>query len=74
VAALTRALARLITDKDLARKLELTGQEHVNREFQQERIWDSLYRAYLEVLQKKGPLPFLTGSLKPRELIARSSD
>lgn len=74
VAALTRALARLITDKDLARKLELAGREQVNREFQQERIWDSLHRAYLEFLQKKGPLRFLTGSLKPRELIARSSD
>lgn len=74
VAALTRALARLVTDKDLAGKLERAGQEQVNREFQQERIWDSLYRAYLEVLQKKGSLPFLTGSLKRRELVARSSD
>ena len=74
VAALTRALARLITDKDLAGKLERAGQEQVNREFQQERIWDSLYRAYLEVLQKKGSLPFLTGSVKRRELVARSSD
>lgn len=74
VAALTRALARLVTDKDLAGKLERAGQEQVNREFQQVRIWDSLYRAYLEVLQKKGSLPFLTGSLKRRELVARSSD
>ena len=74
VAALTRALARLVTDKDLAGKLERAGQEQVNREFQQVRIWDSLYRAYLQVLQKKGSLPFLTGSLKRRELVARSSD
>lgn len=74
VAALTGALARLITDKDLARKLERAGQEQVNREFQQERIWDSLYRAYLEVLQRKGPLPFLPCSLEGRELVARSSD
>ena len=74
VAALTRSLARLITDKDLARKLERAGQEQVNRDFQQQRIWDLLYQAYLEVLQKKGPLPFLPHSLERHELVARSKD
>jgi len=74
VAALTRALARLTTDKDLARKLEVEGQEQVNRDFQQQQIWDSLCRAYLEVLQKKGPLPFFPSSFEPRELVARSTD
>jgi glycosyltransferase involved in cell wall biosynthesis len=73
VAALARALAILVTDKDLARKLELAGREQVIRDFPQERIWDSLYQAYLQVLQKKGPLP-LPRSLERHGLIARSSD
>lgn len=74
VAALARSLARLIMDKDLARKLERAGQEQVNRDFQQQRIWDLLYQAYLEVLQKKGPLLFLPHSLERQELVARSND
>lgn len=55
VAALTKALRRLITDNALARKIEVAAQERVNREFQQGQVWDALYRAYLEVLQANGP-------------------
>lgn len=55
VAALIKAIARLLTDEDLVRKLEAAGRERVQRDFQQERIWDALYRAYLQVLLKKAP-------------------
>jgi glycosyltransferase involved in cell wall biosynthesis len=55
VSALTGALTRLVTDKSLATKLALAGQEQVKREFQQERIWKELHQAYLEVLVQKEP-------------------
>ena len=55
VAALTKALTRLITDNVLARKIESAGREQVNREFQQGQVWDALYRTYLEVLEANGP-------------------
>lgn len=55
VAALVKAIARLLTDEALARKLEVAGQERVQQDFQQERIWDAQYRAYLQVLLKKAP-------------------
>jgi glycosyltransferase involved in cell wall biosynthesis len=60
VPALADALARLITDKALARRLGSAGQERVKREFQQERIWEALYRAYFAVLQIKELPPSLT--------------
>jgi glycosyltransferase involved in cell wall biosynthesis len=55
VPALAEAMARLITDKSLANKLGLAGQEQVKRKFRQERIWEELYRAYFTVLQMKEP-------------------
>ncbi len=58
VPSLAEALARLITDKALARKLGRAGQEHVQRNFQQERIWEALYGEYVGFLRmKKLPLP-----------------
>jgi glycosyltransferase involved in cell wall biosynthesis len=51
--ALAHAMARLISDKGLANKLGLAGQEQVKRDFRQEQIWRALYREYLEVLQRK---------------------
>ena len=51
--ALANAMARLITDKPLATRLGITGQEQVWREFRQEQIWESLYRGYLADLQTK---------------------
>ena len=57
VAALAKALARVITDRALARKLALAGQEQVKREFGQERIWEQTHRAYLETLQKSASCP-----------------
>src|SRR5262249_8126112 len=51
-AALAKTLARLITDRELARQLELAGQKQVKREFRQERIWNETFWAYLEILQK----------------------
>ena len=59
VPALAEAMARLITDKGLANKLGLAGQEQVKRKFRQERIWEALYRAYFAVLQMKEPPPSL---------------
>jgi hypothetical protein len=46
-------MARLITDKSLANKLGLAGQQQVKRKFRQEQIWQALHREYLEVLQRK---------------------
>ena len=59
VAALAEAIARLLADKSLAHKLGLAGQEQVKRKFQQQKIWEDLYRAYLQVLQKQEPMPAL---------------
>jgi glycosyltransferase involved in cell wall biosynthesis len=53
VPALANALAKLIADKTLAGKLGRAGQARVKREFQQERIWNALYREYIEHLQIK---------------------
>lgn len=53
VSALADAMSLLITDKGLARKLGLAGQEQVKRDFRQEQIWEALHREYLEVLQRK---------------------
>jgi glycosyltransferase involved in cell wall biosynthesis len=55
VSALTDALIRLVTDKALATKLAVSGQEQVKRDFQQEQIWEALHQAYLGVLQRKEP-------------------
>jgi glycosyltransferase involved in cell wall biosynthesis len=41
---LAQAMARLITDKGLANKLGIAGQEQVKRNFQQDQIWEVLYR------------------------------
>jgi glycosyltransferase involved in cell wall biosynthesis len=53
VPALAEAMARLITDKGLARKLGLAGQEQVKRKFRQEQVWQALHREYLQILQRK---------------------
>jgi len=44
--ALTGAVARLLSDKALARKLACAGHERVKREFRQEQIWEALYQEY----------------------------
>jgi len=75
VPALAEALARLIADKALASKLGGAGQERVKREFQQERIWEALYREYLERLQMKAvPLPWTSYTNKGDSLAARSNE
>jgi glycosyltransferase involved in cell wall biosynthesis len=75
VPALADALARLISDRALARKMGLAGQERVKREFQQEKIWEALYREYLGLLQMKE----LPQSLRPNagkrgSLVVRSNE
>jgi glycosyltransferase involved in cell wall biosynthesis len=73
VCALTGALTRLITDKALANKLALAGQEQVKREFQQEQIWEELHQEYLGVLQRKdSSLSFIRGGDKGNGLERRS--
>jgi glycosyltransferase involved in cell wall biosynthesis len=75
VCALTGALARVITDKQLATKLALAGQEQVKREFQQEQIWEALHQAYLGILQsKEQPLSSMVSSHESNSLTVRSND
>jgi len=51
VSALADAIARLIDDRALARKIADAGQAQVKRKFRQEWIWAALRREYLKVLQ-----------------------
>jgi glycosyltransferase involved in cell wall biosynthesis len=51
--ALRESIVKLLTDKSLASRLGLAGQEQVRRKFRQDRIWQALHREYLEVLQQK---------------------
>jgi glycosyltransferase involved in cell wall biosynthesis len=75
VPALAQALAKLIADKSLARKLGAAGQDRVKREFQQERIWEALYREYLEHLQiRAAPAPLIAYSNEGESLPVRSSE
>jgi len=53
VGALAAAMATLFSDKDLADRLALAGQELVKRDFQQRLIWEALQKEYLSVLQRK---------------------
>jgi len=53
IAALATAMATLFSDRDLADRLALAGQELVKRNFQQEKIWEALHREYLKALQRK---------------------
>jgi glycosyltransferase involved in cell wall biosynthesis len=66
--ALAEALARLITDKALAGKLGRAGQEQVKRNFQQELIWEALYREYLGLLRRKEPPTDKRNSLVGRSI------
>jgi glycosyltransferase involved in cell wall biosynthesis len=74
VPALAEAMAKLITDKPLANKLGLAGQEQVKRKFSQERVWEELYRAYSEVLQTKEPAPSLTPYTEKSNSLAAGSN
>jgi glycosyltransferase involved in cell wall biosynthesis len=49
--ALAETVARLLTDKALARKLGHAGQERIKREFRQEQIWKALYQEYVRLLE-----------------------
>jgi glycosyltransferase involved in cell wall biosynthesis len=75
VSALTDAMARLITDKQLATNLAIAGQEQVKRDFQQEQIWEALQQAYLEILQsKEPPLLYVACSNERHGLPSESKD
>jgi len=59
--ALTGAVARLLSDKALARKLACAGHERVKREFRQEQIWEALYQEYQGYLRTRDlPLPAMS--------------
>jgi glycosyltransferase involved in cell wall biosynthesis len=74
VAALADALSRMITDKVLASELGRAGQERVKREFQQQQIWDALYREYLSLLSLRNlPVPFMKPKEDSTDLVARSN-
>ena len=74
VAALADALSRMITDKALASELGRAGQERVKREFQQQQIWDALYREYLRLLSLRNlPVPFMKSKEDSTDLVARSN-
>src|SRR5260370_35185379 len=53
VAALAEAIAKLISDKSLARKLGLAGQEQVKSKFRQEQIWQRVHRKTPDNFQRK---------------------
>jgi glycosyltransferase involved in cell wall biosynthesis len=57
-AALAEAVARLLNDEALAKKLACASQERVKREFRREHIWQALYQEYFRLLKSKRlPLP-----------------
>jgi glycosyltransferase involved in cell wall biosynthesis len=62
--ALADAVARLLRDKALARKLGHAGEERIKREFRQEQIWNALYREYVRLLQIKRVPPTLISCLE----------
>ena len=62
--ALTDAVARLLSDKVLARKLACAGQEQVKREFRQEQIWEALYQEYQGYLRTRDVSPPAMSSLE----------
>jgi glycosyltransferase involved in cell wall biosynthesis len=53
IEALTDAVARLLSDKVLARKLACAGEEQVKGEFRQEQIWEALYQEYQRILRTR---------------------
>jgi glycosyltransferase involved in cell wall biosynthesis len=75
VPTLAEALARLITDKTLATKLGLAGQENVKEKFRPERVWEALYQESLAQLQFKAPHVFLKPyNDKNSSLVVRSNE
>jgi glycosyltransferase involved in cell wall biosynthesis len=73
-AALTDTLAGLLTDKPLARRLGLTGQERIKREFRQEHIWGALCEEYIRRLKMEGrPLPVMPAQ-KTVDLVGRCNE
>ena len=57
-AGLADALMKLLSDRDLARRMGRAGRERVIREFRHETIWEALAGFYRELLQQRGmPAP-----------------
>ncbi len=68
--ALTGAVARLLSDKALARKLACAGHERVKREFRQEQIWEALYQEYQRYMQTRD-LPYQHADCAPLQIDRR---
>jgi len=57
-AALANGLARLLKDPSLAKEMGEAGRTRVNREFEQESVWQALLQQYLRLLEEQGlPVP-----------------
>jgi len=53
VHALATALTKLLTDRELAKKLARSGQARVKREFRQEQVWGALHQEYVRLLRAR---------------------
>lgn len=53
ISALTHALVRLLSDKDLAQRMGRAGRERVQREFGNEIVWGALEKLYCEMLENR---------------------
>jgi glycosyltransferase involved in cell wall biosynthesis len=67
---LSKALEKLIADKELAERLGRAGTEQVKRDFQQELIWEATHQEYVRILLGNGWVPRPIGR-ENRSLIAK---
>jgi len=54
IGALAERVTRLFSDRALANKLALAGQDRIKREFRQVDVWEGLRQEYLGLLQMRG--------------------
>jgi glycosyltransferase involved in cell wall biosynthesis len=67
VKALTEAVTRLLTDKELARRLVCAAEKRVRVEFARETIWEAIYREYRTFLRARElPLPGISSEASSR--------
>jgi len=74
VGALAVALARLLADPALAKRMGFAGRERVLREFRREVVWMALEEEYRNLLREKGlPLP-QAKTMQALQAVASSAD
>jgi glycosyltransferase involved in cell wall biosynthesis len=54
VEALTTALARLLNDAELCKRMGAAAQERVRKDFRQEVIWEALLKLYRDLMRERG--------------------